>query len=1330
MTVRMARGLTFLLLSLFTTISVAAPNPYSDWSFDAKRANEKGDLDALGMLVKANPHFGRVFFYGQVFDLVTDGVPKSVRTALQPRLEQVAKVLKQVDSSDDLPALFLDRVASGKLKTDAETFRRVQQSSLNLLTDARLLALRLSTVENPQIVQAVFYSYLYRAELARPRLGGAGQVKTFLNLTRLLAEGFALIEGNLAPWRTLAAFKPKGGNPGPAFDISVQGIVEQNLINALNQSISAQSNSAFNAMLKTYSTARAARGDNLLVALILNGVAHAAARVGDAPRARGYHQQVLQGVRSIKLSALNVALLKQVIEQHLSDKTFDGLRAQTSSLRNAGLKTLNAMGVTDTLERAAIALDDHARALIEDGKLSGSILAIDEATALFALLAKPEVAAIGQLQGDVPHVRYSRLSRQANLLRLRGWTELRRGNFESAKAGFKSSMQIFKADLNELVEASRSETALATAILATGDWTKALAATTSALDRLGPDGDAATRAQTYLVQGWIRFTRGELAKAYGNANYGLRVFKSATNKADNKEVHGRLHALAAAVLDGAGFFGDAAARIEYALRHQPEDPEIVRMAVVAKVKGGDLDGAISALEPLLGSEYARTATVWRGCILLRSGQVDEGLTMLRILVPQLTLPHLTHTNLVGRACLAFGYLKTDDIASAKATIAPALRRLETYPHPGLAWRIHALDGEIAAREGRVLDAAGSLRQALDSYQLFLGERAWRGVSAAYQTLALPAEPTNYLSKLPDLLVRAGEKDKTARSVHRMAAVQVADWLRDWTTAPSSRRFVSGESSDANGKVHAQLARLDELRQILADQGVDMRQRATVAQRYRLQVEAFRDAVQVVRGGDAAALDFYAPVSQVPESGPDVALLRYRVESDATHLWLVLAPNDVRHYMLPGQAKVAAIVGEVHSIISQAPAKWDSEARRPKDPNAQAWSTLEKTAKTILPFVKERAVMTALKGRTLRISPDGPLIGLPFDALVLKKPARRKRGSAPTYLGSQFAVQLAMPQHVKGDGVTADKTAILGPLSDGIKNCPSTSAGFDLCSAQRNSGLSAALDGVGGGQNAPKRLAGTALSNVTLASSLKAYRRVIILSPIEFSSTAFSVSKANGGIAKLSFESIADHGSGSDEVFVVSTASDPFPAETGLPLRRLQNALMASGTGVLAINIASDANDASLMAYLSPYLADNRGLYDAIYSWKTQAMSMQHDVKGQGPVIHHPYYWARWSVYSVSDTSPKIIEAKSPSVDNPYGSDGTSSADDSLENPTVEPATKTSPESKERPDNASSKSPEEDGDPKGLAPKKDTDTATDAKPSQASESKPEAQTDAAEKSDSN
>ena len=348
------------------------------------------------------------------------------------------------------------------------------------------------------------------------------------------------------------------------------------------------------------------------------------------------------------------------------------------------------------------------------------------------------------------------------------------------------SADVFEKRLNDLVGAAQSRFTQASANLAQGDWKTALATTKSVLAALGPEGDSATRARGYLIQGWIRYALGQLAKAYGNANHGLRVLKGVQDPATIQATRGRLHALAAAVLDGAGFAGDAAARVAYALKYQPQDPEIVRMAVSSMIEGGDLEGALAAIEPLMDSEFAQIATVWRGCILVRSGQMQEGVTMLELLIPQLCLPYLNHANMVGRTCLAFGQLKQGNESGAQKTIASALRRLEKYPHPGLAWRLHILDGEIAARSGRVLEAAGSLRQGLDAFLLNLGERAWRGVSVSYKTLALPAEPMTYLRRLPDLLARAAAKDK--------ARVQYTLWL------PSRLQsgFAVGRQHQANG----------------------------------------------------------------------------------------------------------------------------------------------------------------------------------------------------------------------------------------------------------------------------------------------------------------------------------------------------------------------------------------------------------------------------------------------------------------------------------------------------------------------------------------------------
>ena len=121
------------------------------------------------------------------------------------------------------------------------------------------------------------------------------------------------------------------------------------------------------------------------------------------------------------------------------------------------------------------------------------------------------------------------------------------------------------------------------------------------LAALGPEGDRATRARGYLIQGWIRYALGQLAKAYGNANHGLEVLKGVQDPATIQATRGRLHALAAAVLDGAGFAGDAAARVAYALKYQPQGSRDCAYGGFVHDQGGDLDGALAAIDPLMDS---------------------------------------------------------------------------------------------------------------------------------------------------------------------------------------------------------------------------------------------------------------------------------------------------------------------------------------------------------------------------------------------------------------------------------------------------------------------------------------------------------------------------------------------------------------------------------------------------------------------------------------------------------------------------------------------------------------------------------------------------------
>ena len=120
-------------------------------------------------------------------------------------------------------------------------------------------------------------------------------MRTFLKATRLLAEGFALLDGDFGAWKALAHYHPKAGVDGLAVDIKVDGVVEQSLVAALNRRLNQSPVNALAAMQKTLGTARSARGDNLLVALIMNGTAHAASAAGQPQAARNFASAGLAG---------------------------------------------------------------------------------------------------------------------------------------------------------------------------------------------------------------------------------------------------------------------------------------------------------------------------------------------------------------------------------------------------------------------------------------------------------------------------------------------------------------------------------------------------------------------------------------------------------------------------------------------------------------------------------------------------------------------------------------------------------------------------------------------------------------------------------------------------------------------------------------------------------------------------------------------------------------------------------------------------------------------------------------------------------------------------
>ena len=81
MLARISNALVFSFLVTFVGTAHAGSVPYADWAFDVRRAKDDA---AFEQLVKKRPEFAKVYFFGQVFDLVTEGIPDKRKAQLKP----------------------------------------------------------------------------------------------------------------------------------------------------------------------------------------------------------------------------------------------------------------------------------------------------------------------------------------------------------------------------------------------------------------------------------------------------------------------------------------------------------------------------------------------------------------------------------------------------------------------------------------------------------------------------------------------------------------------------------------------------------------------------------------------------------------------------------------------------------------------------------------------------------------------------------------------------------------------------------------------------------------------------------------------------------------------------------------------------------------------------------------------------------------------------------------------------------------------------------------------------------------------------------------------
>ncbi len=1227
----LASPLAFLLLA---GPALAAPAPYTDWAFDVRRANDAGKADALAEQARKQPDFARVWFYGQIFDLVTVGLDDAIKAELRPRLRVIADTLATLEPPDPRPRLFLDWADTGRLAELAPRARELQDQWINAVRGGQPLPARLAAAEHPEVAPPVYYMLFFRAELASRRLGGDREKALLIQVARRMAEGFALAVGDVGPWRTLSAYMGQtGGVP-----LAGEGVMESQVGGALNAYLIGDLASARVGLQAALSTARQARSGSIFVALVMNGAAHAANWLGDYAAERALRVRVLQAVRPLQIPNLIALVADQMVRAHLADGSVDDMVAYTREMREMGDVVMRTGRHLSTMELAAEALAQTAEKRTAEGALEEASRVIDEARVLLAALAEDDAVAITTPSDRQAEVKRARQVARTELVRLTGRIAERRGRFDEARAAYGQVRGAYEGTLSDPAAMAGADLELSRVVLAAGDPDAALEHAKAAAQVAGTP---PLKADAHRHIGRARLVRGEPAKAFAHANAGLRALRAAGIHEEHRPLRAALHVVAGAALDQAGLSAHVAERLGYAAKLAPDDPEIARIVAVARSEAGDVEGARAALEQAAGRLDGRAARILQSCALVRAGRHAEAIPPLKVLVPQLTLEHLRRPQIVGRTCLAAAYLAQGQTRAAADALRPARALILEYPDPMLSWRVHALDGRIAAAGRDWLDAAGAWRQAMDRFVDAAAEHATRGATVDLRTLAMPAGPESFADRLPGALSRSARKDRADAATHDAAALAAARWadlraLAPEITGPEAlQRHPEGDRA-----TRAAYARIGALRAVLADAAVVTAERVAAVQSLREAESALRAAVAALPEAAPRWVDYYSPSPAPVTAAAGEALLRYRIDEDAGHLWVLLPDQAPRWFDMPGRDALEKALAPARAALAEPPADWAPQKRRVRDPNADDWKALEAAARTVLPFLRDKALVEALGEAKLRVVVDGPLARFPLDALVVEAPPRAADGSPPAFFGARFDVTYALPAQTPGARKEAAVAhALFGPLAPAGSGCPDGAT----CGQADVSPITAAFEGAEGFAT----IGGAETTAAGLSTTLLGTETVIVASPVDLKAGAFVTSPEPGDAAytRLGGAPLAEVPSGSAAVVALNVVGDTDAAG----LRRLGAALRAAGTTTLVL--PADPARAGL-GELARRLAIGTPLRSAVFG-EQQAMRAKIDPAVGGAAVHHPHHWARWVVFGAPmdraalEAGVKPLPTPAPPPADPY-----------------------------------------------------------------------------------
>ena len=482
-------------------------------------------------------------------------------------------------------------------------------------------------------------------------------------------------------------------------------------------------------------------------------------------------------------------------------------------------------------------------------------------------------------------------------------------------------------------------------LIALGDFDRALALHTEALELFSARNDVGQRARELSALGALYFRSGSIERALDTTRSSLPLFESSGN------LPGLVGALRVAG-NAAAELGQHDLALEYLRKAESADAnpllvERTRVLIAGQLRVlGDLRTANHLLAGVLNTKNQQTradALAERARLRVRQGRPADALADLREADAIYARLDLDFNRIDTSAALAMALAGAGDRAGAELAADTAVE-IETRirvksANPEL--RARFLSASYAPYEARIaVDLAGAAPQDRDAiWKAFRTAEAVRARSLA-DTLMKGMRPSD---------LRRDEATEKLRARLTELQLRLEELVRDSNADEGKALEVRRSISETRAQLETRL---------LAQRGVTTDRAPTIA--------AARAEVQ----------------KALP---PDTAVLAYFVGDGSSHAWL-LTRSQLRHATLPGrQALHRLVTGFVERQRTPAMASGDSE-----DYSALLGSLLD-----------------GVQEKRLLVLPDGPLNGLPFAALPLTSGASSPLLVDRFVLASSPSLALAM-----------------------------------------------------------------------------------------------------------------------------------------------------------------------------------------------------------------------------------------------------------------------------------------------------------------------------------